>query len=141
MGAYGYGIIRYGMGAQAGTMAFMSLTFGQILHALSCRSEKHRIYDKEKLPPNRYLDAALAGSAAFQGLAMVVPGLRNLLGLAPIGLAGWLVVGGTSVAPLLINEATKKSRRERLKAFAGDKNGNGMSIQNPEKVTMQLRVV
>ena len=108
MGAYGYGIMRYGMGPQAGTMAFMGLTLGQILHALSCRSEKFSIYDREKLPPNRYLDAALAGSVALQGLAMVVPGLRNLLGLSPIGFADWLVVGGAAAAPLLINEATKR---------------------------------
>ena len=109
MGAYGYGIARYGMGPQAGTMAFMGLTFGQILHALSCRSEKYSIFDKEKLPANRYLNMALAGSAALQALAMIVPGMRSLLGLSPISLADWLVVGGAAAAPLLINEATKRS--------------------------------
>jgi Ca2+-transporting ATPase len=107
LGAYGYGIMRYGMGPQAGTMAFMGLSLGQILHALSCRSEKYSIYDREKLPPNRYLDAALAGSVALQGLAMAVPGLRSLLGLAPIAPLDWLVVGGAAVTPLLVNEAFK----------------------------------
>jgi Ca2+-transporting ATPase len=135
LGAYGYGIIRYGMGAQAGTMAFMGLTFGQILHALSCRSEKHSIYDNvgangsSPLPPNRYLDAALAGSAALQGMAMFVPGLRNLLGLSPLGLTDWLVVGGAAVAPLLINESTKKP----LKTFGGNTNSNGISIHPAEE--------
>ncbi len=107
MGAYGYGIMRYGMGPQAGTMAFMGLTLGQILHALSCRSEKFSIYDRERLPTNRYLNAALAGSLALQGLAMAIPGLRSLLGLTPISAIDWLVVGGAAVTPLLINEATK----------------------------------
>jgi Ca2+-transporting ATPase len=109
MGAYGYGIARYGMGAQAGTMAFMSLTFGQIIHAISCRSEQFSIFDKKKIQPNRFLDAALAGSLALQGLAIVVPGLRSLLGLAHIGIADGLVVGGTALAPLLVNEATKRT--------------------------------
>lgn len=109
MGAYGYGIARYGVGPRAGTMAFMGLTFGQILHAVSCRSEKYSMFDKETLPPNRYLDAALAGTAALQGLAMIVPALRSLLGISPIGLTDWMVVGGAAVAPLLINEATKRS--------------------------------
>ncbi|HET6515045.1 MAG TPA: HAD-IC family P-type ATPase [Thermodesulfovibrionales bacterium] len=109
MGAYGYGIMRYGMGAQAGTMAFMGLTLGQLLHALSCRSEKHRIFDKESLPTNRYLSAALVGSVSIQGLAIILPGLRGLLGLTPIGLGDWLVVGGTALGSLVINEATKGS--------------------------------
>ena len=115
LGAYGYGIMRYGMGPQAGTMAFMGLTLGQILHALSCRSEKFSIYDKEKLPPNRYLNAALAGSVALQGLAMVVPGLRSLLGLTTISSLDWLVVGAAAVTPLLVNEATKGPLKMHLK--------------------------
>lgn len=115
MGAYGYGIMRYGMGPQAGTMAFMGLTLGQILHALSCRSEKYSIYDREKLPPNRYLDAALAGSVALQGLAMAVPGLRSLLGLTLISPLDWLVVGAAAVTPLLVNEATKEPLKMPLK--------------------------
>jgi len=119
MGAYGYGIMRYGMGPKAGTMPFMGLTLGQILHALSCRSEKFSIYDREKLPPNRYLDAALAGSVALQGLAMAVPGLSSLLGLTPISALDWLVVGAAAVAPLLINEATKEPLKMPLKANNG----------------------
>lgn len=116
MGAYGYGIMRYGIGPQAGTLAFMGLTLGQILHALSCRSETFSMYDREKLPPNRYLDAALISSIALQGLAMAVPGLRSLLGLTVISPLDWLVVGGAAVTPLLINEATKRSVKTPLKA-------------------------
>ncbi|MCI0530039.1 MAG: cation-translocating P-type ATPase, partial [Nitrospira sp.] len=62
LGAYGYGILRYGMGLQASTLAFTSLTTGQLLHAISCRSETHSIFDKEKLPSNKYLTIALGGS-------------------------------------------------------------------------------
>ena len=116
MGAYGYGIMRYGIGPQAGTLAFMGLTLGQILHALSCRSETFSIYDKKKLPPNRYLDTAIIGSVVLQGLVMAVPGLRNLLGLTVLGPLDWLVVGGAAVTPLLINEATKKAPVKPLKS-------------------------
>ena len=58
LGAYGYGLMRYG-GAAASTMAFHSLTSGQLLHAISCRSETHSIFSSEKLPPNPYLTMAL----------------------------------------------------------------------------------
>lgn len=108
LGAYGYGIMRYGMGQKASTMAFMSLTTGQILHAISCRSEKHSIFDKEKLPPNKYLNVALRGSFALQVLSMAVPGLRSLLGIAPINIIDGIVIGGSAVVPLLVNESTKK---------------------------------
>jgi|WetSurMetagenome_2_1015567.scaffolds.fasta_scaffold00042_31 P-type Ca2+ transporter type 2C len=109
MSAYLYGIVRYGIGPQAGTMAFMSLTIGQLLHAYSCRSETHAMFDKEALPPNPYLNSAIAGSLGLQTLAMLIPGLRSLLGITPISLLDALVIGGSSVAPLLVNEATKKN--------------------------------
>jgi Ca2+-transporting ATPase len=106
--AYGYGIMKYGMGTQAGTLAFQGLTLGQLLHALSCRSESRSIFDKEKLPPNKYLNLALGGSFALQILTMFVPGLQRLLGIAPVGLIDSLVIGGRAVLPLIVNEATKK---------------------------------
>jgi Ca2+-transporting ATPase len=107
LGAYGYGLARYGMGARANTMSFMSLTMGQLLHAISCRSEKHSIFDKERLTPNKYLNIALGGSFALQALSIAIPGLRNLLGIAPITFIDGIVLGGSSLLPLLINEATK----------------------------------
>jgi len=111
MGAYGYGILRYGVGPQAGTMAFLSLVLGQLLHAISCRSERHSIYDplaaQTPLPPNRYLQLALGGTFALQAAALTVPGLRSLLGIAPLGAADCLVVGGGALVPFLVNEAAK----------------------------------
>ncbi|MGO9611513.1 MAG: HAD-IC family P-type ATPase [Dissulfurispiraceae bacterium] len=108
LGAYGYGIAKYGIGQKASTMAFLSLTTGQLLHAVSCRSEVHSIFSSEKLPPNRYLNMALGGSFAVQLLAMVVPGLRSLLGIAPISIFDGFVIGGSALVPLLVNESTKK---------------------------------
>ena len=107
LGAYGYGMMRYGLGAQTSTLAFHSLTTGQLLHAISCRSETHSIFSSETLPPNRYLTMAVGGSLLVQCLTIMVPGLRNLLGLAPMGLLDGLVISGTALLPLLVNEATK----------------------------------
>ena len=111
LGAYGYGIARYGMGMQAGTIGFMSLTFGQLLHALSCRSEQLSLFGREKLPTNPYLNIALGTSLGLQALTMVVPGLRSFLGLAPIGLLDAAVIGGSALLPLAVNEATKGGGR------------------------------
>jgi P-type Ca2+ transporter type 2C len=107
LAAYGYGMTRYGMGAAAGTLAFQTLTTSQILHAISCRSEKHSIFDSVESPPNKYLNIAIVGSLALQLATVFVPGLRSLLGLTPITALDGLVIGSTSVIPLLISEATK----------------------------------
>jgi Ca2+-transporting ATPase len=88
-------------------MAFQSLTIAQLLHAISCRSEKVSIYDEEKLPPNRFLTLALAGSLGLQLLTFIVPWLRNLLGISPISLLDGAVIGLSSILPLFVNEATK----------------------------------
>jgi Ca2+-transporting ATPase len=107
LGAYGYGILRYGLGPQASTMAFTSLTMGQLLHAISCRSESPPVLSARPLPPNRYLNLALLGSCAVQVLALFIPGLRSVLGITPIGLLDSLVIGSSALFPLVINEASK----------------------------------
>ncbi len=108
LGAFGYGVMRYGLGARASTLAFHGLTTGQLLHALSCRSEHHRLLGPGSLPPNPYLTLALGGSLAVQVCTAVLPWFRTILGLTPIGLVDSLVVAGAAVLPLLVNEATKK---------------------------------
>lgn len=107
LGAYGYGWLRYGLGTQASTLAFHSLTSGQLLHAVSCRSERHSIFSPEKLPSNWYLNLALGGSLLVQVAAMFLPGVRSILGLAPVGLLDGLVIGSSALLPLLVNESTK----------------------------------
>jgi Ca2+-transporting ATPase len=112
LGAYGYGLARYGAGPQASTLAFMSLSLGQIFHALSCRSKTRTLFNRQTgtsaLQPNRLLHLAIGGTLALQGAALAVPGLRSLLGITPFGLIDGAVIGASSLWPLLVNEATKK---------------------------------
>lgn len=130
LGAYGYGIIQYGISPQASTIGFMSLTMAQLVHALSCRSQKHSIFgdwelgigdwglgensssdysssSQKKLPPNPYLTLALGGSFGLQLVVAAIPGLRDLLQLTPINLVDSAVIGTSMLLPLLVNEGTK----------------------------------
>jgi Ca2+-transporting ATPase len=107
LGAYAYGAMRYGRGPQANTIGFLSLTIGQLLHAISCRSENKILFGEEKLPSNRYLNGALAGSLGIQGVAMFVPGIRSLLGTTPVGPVDLAAIGCSAILPLIVNEATK----------------------------------
>ncbi|MEA5627956.1 HAD-IC family P-type ATPase [Nostoc sp. UHCC 0251] len=106
--AYGYAISRYGIGAQASTLGFMSLTMAQLLHTLSCRSPQHSIFSSEKLPANRYLTVALLTSFGLQIIAAAVPGLRQLLNLTPINLLDGAVIGTSALVPFVVNEGTKQ---------------------------------
>lgn len=108
-GAYGYGLSQYGMGAQASTLAFTSLAAGQLLHAITARSETHSVFDATPRPSNPYLSAALLGSFGLQALTLVVPGLRSLLGLTPISLVDGAVIGASAALPFVANEMGKKA--------------------------------
>jgi P-type Ca2+ transporter type 2C len=113
LAAYGYGLGRYGAGPQAGAMAFTSLTVGQLLHAWSCRSERHGALAGEALPPNRYLDAAVLGSLGLQAAALLIPGLRGALGLGRLSLMDGLIAGLGGVVPFAINELRKVWAQDR----------------------------
>ncbi|HVP78910.1 MAG TPA: HAD-IC family P-type ATPase [Thermodesulfobacteriota bacterium] len=115
LGAYGYGIARYGFGPQASTLAFMGLTYGQIIHALSCRSKERSLIsqfrERGSSPPNRYFQVAIGGTLALQTLTLFIPGLKSLLQITPLGAMDYLVVGGSALWPLLVNEMTKSTFR------------------------------
>ncbi len=107
LGIYLFGIARYGMGPQARTLAFQGLALGQLLHAFSCRSEHHSLFDREGPAPNRVFDVSIGGSILVQIATMVLPGLRRFLGLTPLSLMDAVLIGGCSLLPLAVNEATK----------------------------------
>lgn len=119
MSSYGYAVARYGIGPQASTIAFMTLTMAQLLHSYSCRSDRNRIVSREKLSPNSYLNLAVGGTAALQMGSAAVPVLRRLLGNTlprPLDVA---MIAAASALPFTVNEATKGiafegKRRQRL---------------------------
>jgi P-type Ca2+ transporter type 2C len=108
LGAYGYGVAKYGIGPRAGTLGFTSLVSGQIIHALSSRSERYSIFDRSGREPNRILTFTVAGSLLLQGTVFLLPWLRNLLGITTISFADALATGAGAIVPLFINEAAKK---------------------------------
>ena len=111
LGAYAWGLLRYGPGARASALAFNTLTVAQLLHALLCRSEDAGLY-KHGRPRNRYLDLALGVSLAAHAGMGLVPPLRRLLGSAPLGLADLPVFAVGTLGPLLINDRLKRRRQD-----------------------------
>ena len=113
MASYGYGLSRYGLGAQSSALAFQSLTVGQLLHAFSCRSDHNSIFKDTRQPTNPVLNLALGGSLALQGLTIFFPPLRSLLGLGRVGVADLGVIAATAIAPLLVNENAKNGKEDQ----------------------------
>jgi Ca2+-transporting ATPase len=107
MGAFYYGLRRYGPGAAASTMAFNTLTLNELAHAYSSRSHERNVFGGKQLAPNKHLTKAILGMAALQALVSVVPAARRLLGTTPLNLVDLVAIGSGVVLPLLVNEATK----------------------------------
>jgi Ca2+-transporting ATPase len=102
--ACGWGVLRHGASAQARTMTFGGLVTAQLLHALACRPDDARAAGKAGArPPNPALAGALAASAAIQGAAFLVPGVRAFLGVAPIGPLDAAVTLGAGLLPYVVN--------------------------------------
>ncbi|MFA9459598.1 cation-translocating P-type ATPase [Thiohalorhabdus sp. Cl-TMA] len=106
LGVYALSRWRYGPGTAAGSHAFTALTLGQLLHAVSTRSEQRVLWGSPRRH-NPHLAWALGGAAGAQLLASGVPALRGLLGTTAMGWRDGLAVAAGAGLPLLINEATK----------------------------------
>ena len=85
--------------AQARSVAFGSLTIAQLLHALACRPAA------AGRRGNPALLATIGLSLGGQAAAMLLPGLRRMLGVAPLagGEVAAMLAGG--VLPTLLNAA------------------------------------
>jgi Ca2+-transporting ATPase len=100
--------------SRASTVAFHGLTLAQLVHAVACRSEHHGIVEELRRTPNRKLYAALAACLALQGLAQSVPGLRALLGIAPLRARDVAAIAAVSLgSAATIEAATQTIRRVR----------------------------
>ena len=78
------GLARHGPGPETRAMTFLSLSLGQLLYTLTCQRSDVRKLDPSRLLENRNLDAAVLVSSGMAALPFFVPGLRRLLGIAPL---------------------------------------------------------
>lgn len=96
LGAYLWGL-RSGNLPRAQTLALATLTSGQLLHALDCRSE-----GRERNARNPFLLQSVALSGALLAGAIYTPMGRSIFRTAPLGVADWgVALGGTAVSSIL----------------------------------------
>jgi len=106
MTSYVYGLRRYGPAGGAGTMAFLTLTGAQLLHAFSSRSETHSVLEWGR-PSNPWIGLSVAGGFGVQAVAAVVPWLRRLLGTVRVGAGDVALAWGLAGVSFALGETLK----------------------------------
>jgi Ca2+-transporting ATPase len=116
LAALGWGTLRHGAGPEARTMAFGSLVTAQILHALTARSDRHGLWagGPGALQPNPPLSKLLLASATLQAIGLLVPSVRGVLGVVPLGPLDLAATAAGGILPYIANEALKAAQPPEL---------------------------
>ena len=119
--AFEIGLRRYGDGPdgilRARTIAFLTLGFAQVVHALNARSQRRSVFTS-RLFTNEWLWAAVLTCVVLQVAAISAPPLRALLHTIPPTAFDWGVISACSLAPVAIVELSKLATRQRSRAAA-----------------------
>jgi P-type Ca2+ transporter type 2C len=100
LGAHFIGLARHGPGPHTRGMTFLALSQGQLLYTLACQRSDPLKLKPGTLLANRRLNAALLASSALGVLPFLVPGLRRVLGIAPLSVPDIAVSLAAAALPL-----------------------------------------
>jgi Ca2+-transporting ATPase len=113
VGAFGaglYGGLRYGYASpQARTATFGSLVTAQLLHALTYRST----HGARESTASSILPTVVGASLVAQAAAMLLPGLRNVLGVAALDIFDAVAMIAGGILPFFVNAARKTERVQK----------------------------
>ncbi|WP_306119105.1 MULTISPECIES: HAD-IC family P-type ATPase [unclassified Roseitalea] len=99
LGAHFVGLGRYGPGPRTRAMTFLSLSVGQLLFAFISQRQDLRKLRMSQLLANPALDAAMLGSLGLAVAPFGFPGLRRLLGVAPLTRTDAMIALLAGIAP------------------------------------------
>ena len=89
--------------ALAQTFAFMTLAASQVFHAIGMRDTTRSIFRMNHLE-NRLMVLSFVLALALQTALAEIPAMANLFGTVSLGISGWLIVLGLSLAPMAVHE-------------------------------------
>jgi Ca2+-transporting ATPase len=95
-------------------VTFHGLTFGQLLHALACRSETRGLSAEFGRAANRKLYSGVGASLFLQGMAQLFPATRRLLGLTPLGAGDLLRIGAIAIGSSVANDLAGRIAAQSL---------------------------
>lgn len=104
---FGHFYQLHGNPIEGRSIVFASFAINSIIYIFAYRSMRQPIYRMNKLSANKPLiGAAIAGILTI-AIAFLIPGLRDLLGIVPLSLQEWALVGGIAFTLLIIVEIGK----------------------------------
>lgn len=109
--AFSIGSLIYGSVELGRTMAFATLSFCEIAHAVNMRSSQP-LY-KAGLFSNKMMNIAVLVCTGVQAAVMVIPGLNSVFATVPMTGRQWAIVGALSLTTLAIGEAGKLMNRKQ----------------------------
>ena len=104
LSAYVWGIWHYGVGAHAGTLAFLTLVLLHPFQALNCRSQTTVWW---RLPANWLIWASVATLAIAQWAAIGPTPLAAILETAPLSGGDWVAATACAVWPVAVMQVRK----------------------------------
>jgi len=113
--AYWMGIQMYpGIPEEAKTMAFVTLSFSELLRAFTVRSERYPLH-KIGLFSNKWMLYAVASSMLLLLAVVYVPFLQPIFNTVPLGWAEWQIVLPLLFIPAIVAEISKWLMGTQLK--------------------------
>ena len=105
--AYWMGIQMYpGIPEEAKTMAFVTLSFSELLRAFTVRSERYPLH-KIGLFSNKWMLYAVASSMLLLLAVIYIPFLQPIFNTVPLGWAEWQIVLPLLFIPAIVAEISK----------------------------------
>ncbi|MFA6521465.1 MAG: cation-transporting P-type ATPase, partial [Candidatus Gracilibacteria bacterium] len=110
---FGQGVeIDSGLYMQSATMAFVVLTFLQMVHSMLCRSHTESIF-RMNFFGNMYLIGAILFSTIMTIVIVQVPVISQFLKTTPLSLKEWLILIAISFSILIFEETRKFFTRRK----------------------------
>ena len=94
------------------TMAFIGLSFSQLVHSLNFRSMDKSVF-KAGIFKNKFLIYSILLGVILQVIIVTFGPIAKVFSVQSLGLKEWLVIGVLSLLPLLINELIKFIKKVR----------------------------
>jgi Ca2+-transporting ATPase len=91
---------------QAVTVSFLTLAFAQLWHVFNMRDSGTGII-RNNIVRNPYIWGALGLCSGLLLAGIYLPGLSHVLKVMNPGFAGWMIVIGMSLVPLIIGQIFK----------------------------------
>jgi magnesium-transporting ATPase (P-type) len=92
---------------EARNLVLLLMVLFENAHALNARSERLSVF-RIPLAANPFLISAILGAQALHVAAMFTPGLRDVLGVAPVAFIDWVLVAALALSLIVAMEAFKR---------------------------------